>query len=134
MIVVDTSIMSLVFRRKTGDRASTHIERMNHFIEEDAPLGIPGIVLQELLSGVKLPGQFEELAESVSGFTIMLAEERDHIRAAQINNVCRAQGVTSSATDCLIAAQTVRTNGKLYTLDDDFSRIAQHCSLELHAG
>jgi predicted nucleic acid-binding protein len=67
----------------------------------------------------------------MAGFPILLASETDHVRAAQINNVCRTQGITCSTIDALIAAQTIEGGGRLFTIDTDFQRIAIHGGLKL---
>jgi predicted nucleic acid-binding protein len=100
-------------------------------IVEDVPLSVPGIVLQELLSGVKSDEQFRGLYNAMQGFPVLMAEREDHVIAARIANNCRGHGVTAAAVDCLIAAMAVTRDARLFTLDHDFEAIASHCALEL---
>src|SRR5689334_10803663 len=100
-------------------------------IAEDWPLLIPGIVRQELLSGVRTPEEWKRLQDVVEGFPVLLADLDDHFTAARVTNACRQRGIASSTVDCLIAAQAIRSQASLFTLDQDFQRIADCCELQL---
>lgn len=93
---------------------------------------VPGIVIQELLSGIKEPSQAEKIMGIMEGYPILLATQDHHMEAANISNVCRKAGVSAATVDCLIAAQCIMENGILLTLDDDFSLMARHCTLRLY--
>ena len=132
MIVLDTSILSLAFRRRrTSDDDPALVVELRKIIADDQPLAVPGIVLQELLSGVRTREQFRKLQLSMAGFPILLAGETHHVRAAQMSNACRRAGVSCSTVDALIAALTVEVDGLLFTTDADSQRIALHCGLRL---
>lgn len=133
MIVLDTSVLSRVFRRRqhrlyAAEGTPLDLERM---IEEDWPLLVPGIVLQELLSGIRDAAEFDRLLAALEGFPVITATIADHLAAASLANSCRAKGIAASTIDCLIAAQTIGAGFSLFTLDQDFLRIATCCSLVL---
>ena len=100
-------------------------------VTANAPLSIPGIVLQELLSGIQSEPQFSRLKQLIEGFPIIMAERAHHFSAARISNSCSQKGVTVSSIDCLIAAIAIAHNAPLFTLDDDFSKMTPHCGLKL---
>jgi predicted nucleic acid-binding protein len=135
VIVLDTSILSLAFRRRRPkeDQEPSPIVALRKLIADDVPMAVPGIVLQELLSGVRSKEQFRKLQEMMAGFPLLLASEIHHVRAAQISNACRRKGVACSTVDALIAAITVENAGRLFTTDADFQRLAAHCDLQLVA-
>jgi predicted nucleic acid-binding protein len=93
---------------------------------------VPGIVIQELLSGIKEPSQAEKIMRIMEGYPVLLATQDHHIEAANISNGCRKAGVSAATIDCLIAAQCILENGILLTLDDDFSLMARHCTLRIY--
>lgn len=132
MILLETSVLSLAFRRApgpgTGSPAARVLERL---ITEDAPLAVPGIVVQELLSGVRGEGQFARLEAALEGFPVLLAERADHVAAARIANACRRHGVVVTTIDCLIAALAVAHDAELFTADQDFARMRPWSSLRL---
>jgi predicted nucleic acid-binding protein len=134
VILLDTSVLSLVFRRHS-QRVSTSpaVALFRDLVAGDVPLAVPGIVLQELLSGVRGPGQFRELQRVMEGFPLLLATELHHVKAAQVVNACRADGIACSTVDALIAAMTLESQARLFTLDQDFRRIASCCGLKLVA-
>ena len=94
-------------------------------------MGVPGIVLQELLSGVRSEAEFTRLKAVMDGFPLVLAEPSDHVSAARIANACVWKGVPTSTVDCLIAALAISRKASLLTVDDDFARMAPHCGLTL---
>ena len=132
MFIIDTSVLSLAYRRRV--KASPEpplVQTFRRLIEEDLPMAIPGIVLQELLSGVRTPSEFERLQELMSGFPLVIATREDHVGAAKIANACHRAGIAASTVNCLIASMAVAAKSQLFTSDDDFERIAPHCGLEL---
>jgi len=90
-----------------------------------------GIVLQELLSGVRRPAERERLKALLDPFPMLLADRDAHLLAARISRACRAKGVAAATVDCLIAAQTIASGASLLTADQDFVRIAVHSALRL---
>ena len=132
MIVVDTSVLSLAFRRRARPGQELPLVRdFRRLVEEDQPLVIPGIVLQELLSEVRAEDDFLRLLDILDGFPIVTAATAHHVAAAKISNACRQSGISASTVDCLIAAMAVEGKAKLLTADEDFSRMARHCDLRL---
>ena len=92
---------------------------------------MPGIVMQELLSGVRSAKQFEQLLYVWTGFDVLLANVNHHVEAALLVNRCRQRGITCSTPDALIAALTIAENAELFTTDDDFVRLTQQASLRV---
>jgi predicted nucleic acid-binding protein len=131
VILLDTSVLSLAYRRRSPDVAHLAVSTLTRMIEEDWPLAIPGIVLQEILSGLRAPEALERLKASLEGFQIQLATAEDHVRAAGIANACRRSEIAASTVDCLIASQAIGTGSRLFTLDEDFGRISSCCELAL---
>ena len=133
MIVLDTSVLSVAFRRQA--RAATEpkpVQVLRRLVVDNRPLLLPGIVLQELLSGLRSAGDSKKLRVLLEGFPLHLATEADHVRAAEISNACRQAGVTCATVDTLIAAIAVGADAFLLTTDRDFADIALHCGLQLY--
>jgi predicted nucleic acid-binding protein len=134
VILLDTSVLSRVFRRRReGDAEQTARRAVEDLIAADRQLGLPGIVLQEVLSGVRDEGQFADLQQKlVAAFSIITADARDHIDAARLQNTCLAAGLSVSGPDCLIATLTMRGEHELFAMDADFDAIAKHAPLRLY--
>lgn len=132
MIVADTTVLSHFLRRRSsGGVAHPAVAVVRNIVDRREPLAVPGIVFQEILSGVRMESQFALLREKLASFPILLAQTEDHLHAAEIFNACTAKGVSPSSSDCLIAALTIRRDGILLTTDNDFARMAPHCHLKL---
>ena len=136
MILFDTSVLSRVFRRK---RSGAEERRLQVVFEElmasEVPLGLPGIVLQEALSGIPSQRQFADLKlKLLAAFVIIPAAVRDHVEAARLKNACRSKGLNASGVDCLIAACAIVGSHELFAVDDDFAAIARHAPLRLFRG
>ena len=133
MILVDTTVVSLAFRRRgpIHGKEKAAVAELKRLVREGTPLALPGIVLQELLSGVRSEEAFEKLEAQLAGYPILLAEEADHKLGAQFMNRCRTAGITATTVDCLIAAQAVSEGGHLLATDEDYVRMSPYCQLRL---
>ena len=134
MIVVDTSVWSRAFRRSptTPPRdPSSAAAVLEELIHRHEPVALPGIVLQELLAGVRSERQFNQLRADLALFPVLLADEDDHVRAAQIMNSCRQSGLSVASIDALIAATTIGAGAELLTCDIDFQHVATCTTLRV---
>ena len=136
MILLDTSVLSRVFRRKHPGTEERRIRAVfDDLMGSDVPLGLPGIVLQEVLSGIRSHRQFSDLtAKLLAGFVVVPAGIQEHVEAARIKNICLAEGLNVSGGDCLIAACTITGNHELFAVDEDFEAIARHAPLRRFGG
>lgn len=133
MIVLDTSFLSLVFRRpRAADDAATATTLFRDLVAEELPLAVPAVVIQELLSGIRSEKQFDDLRSNLDGLQVLVAEMQQHLLAARIMNQCLDAGITPSSINVLIAAQTISAGRSLLTYDEDFEKIAPHCGLQLY--
>lgn len=129
-VLVDTSVWSLAFLRKTppGDPA---VERLRALISAGDDVLLAGLVLQELLQGARSREQAARLRSSLEPFERALAEEDDHVLAAEIFRASRDAGLGVATLDALIAAMALRRQAALLTTDSDFHRIAELVPLQL---
>lgn len=131
MLVVDTSVWSLAFRRRLGQPEPPAARLLRSLISEAQPVLLPAIVRQELLSGLRHAAQFERLVVATEPFKTVLATAEDHVRAAQVANACRRGGVQTGAVDALLVAMTLRLDGVLMTTDADFDFMKRHVDFNL---
>jgi predicted nucleic acid-binding protein len=132
VIFVDTCVLSEAFRKQAkGKRQSKQVELFHQMIVDDWPIALPGIVLQEFLTGMKTEKQFERAQEVLSGFPVILADEQDHLLASRIRSQCLSKGVSAHGIDCLIASSSINRNSRLLSFDKDFLAIAKVCHLRL---
>lgn len=133
MILLDTSVLSRVFRRKRMGPEERHVQVVvEGLMAGDVPLGLPGMVLQEVLSGVRSEKQFADLERRMlASFSIVNPGTREHIEAARLRNKCLATGVAPSGPDCLIAVLAIAGNHELFAMDEDFQALARHAPLKL---
>lgn len=133
MILLDTSVVSAVLRRKrrSGQEEET-ARRVAALLEGDEQVVLPGIVLQEVLSGVADRAQHQKLLDGVRhSFPVALATEGDHLKAADLSNAAAREGIALATPDALIAAQAVNRRARLFTTDGDFLRLAAVAPLRL---
>ena len=125
-ILVDTSVWSLVLRRKTKEltpaqKACAFVVR--ELIYRNQVLLI-GPIRQEILSGIRDAGMFERLREYLRAFDESEIISNDYDEAAICANRCIAAGIASSAVDMLICAVAIRLDAPILTTDQDFVRYA----------
>ena len=128
MILVDTSVWVDYF----NDYASLEADFLTLCIAEARPIVIAGLVLTEILQGMRDEVSARRVREVLSAFVLAPELSRaDYERAAEIHRVCRARGKTPrSAIDCLIAQLCLRNGYGLLSRDRDFGAIARCFELE----
>ena len=133
MILLDTSVLSRVFRRQRPGPAERELRTaFETLLAGDRSIGLPGIVLQEILTGLKSEKQLLELRGKLQvGFSIVTATIDDHVEAARLRNRCIGKGVNVSTVDCLIAASAIGGGHVLFSIDQDFEAIRRHSGLKL---
>ncbi len=127
MILVDSSVWIDFFSSSPGP-AGAELRRL---IMDAEPFALPGVVVAEVLQGLtrdvgrieQYLGQWEMLEPS--GF-------ETYRSAAAIYRLARSKGVTPTTMDALIAAIAQEHNAALFTLDQDFLRLARLTGLALH--
>ena len=133
MILLDTSVLSAALRRRKAGPAETQlVSVLQGLLNTGQKVSVPGLVVQELLSGVREEAQFQRMKTILlRGYPIVTASIGDHLLAADITNQCRRRGVTVSAGDALIAALAINRRATLFSADRDFNDIAKATTLKL---
>lgn len=128
-IVVDTSVWSLVLRRRRPRAADAFVDAFRAHVEAGDEIFITGVILQELLDGVRTTRDFDRLLAVLDPFPLVPVDRRTYVLAAQASNACRRKGVQAGSIDFLIAAACIQNGCPLLTADKDFVRIARHTDL-----
>ena len=127
MILVDSSVWVDFFSSSPG-LAGSELRRM---IADSEPFALTGVVVAEVLQGLTRDAvrierylqQWDMLEPS--GFAT-------YREAAAIYRAARARGISLTTIDTLIAAIALGHSASVFTLDQDFSRIARITRLTLY--
>jgi predicted nucleic acid-binding protein len=133
VILLDTSVVSAALRRRRrGEQEEETARRVAALLEGEEQIALPGVVLQEVLSGVVDRAQYQRLLDGIrNSFPVALATEGDHLKAADLTAAAAREGIALSTPDALIAAQALNHRARLFTTDGDFLRLASVTSLRL---
>ncbi len=129
-LFVDTSIWSLALRRDSP-ATSREVGALVRAIESGETLLTTGLVLQELLQGFSRPKSRDQILDRFSSVPLLVPDRDDHVRAAELRNHCRRNGVQVGTIDALLAQLCIRHDLTMLTTDKDFGRIADHSTLKL---
>ena len=127
MILVDSSVWVDFFSSSPG-RAGAELRRM---IEEADPFALTGVVVTEVLQG--LTRDSGRIGQYLAQWEMLEPRGFGTYReAAAIYRTARTKGIALTTIDTLIAAIALAHRASVFTLDQDFSRIARITHLELH--
>jgi len=109
------------------------VERAREVIEGPEDVGIPGIILEEILRGLRSDAQYRRVRNLLlNDFTYLEMSQGLFIRSAEIYRALRRRGKTiRSPADCLIAACAIEEAASLLEDDADFHTIAEVVPLKL---
>ena len=99
MILLDTSVLSVVLRRKAPGAEERRLgERLQALLNSGQRVSVPGIVVQEVLAGIRESRQFESIrGVLLRGYPVVAAAVGDHVLAADAVTPRRRQRFTTSA-------------------------------------
>jgi len=127
-LLVDTSVWIDFFRgRKTSET-----QMLYELVENDEPVLLCPIIIQEILQGIKNDNDFIRIKESLLSFSILSMDPVESAAgAAELYRVLRKKGTTiRKSNDCLIAFYAIYYNVKLLHKDIDFEKIAGNSDLK----
>jgi hypothetical protein len=126
MILVDTSVWIDFFT----NRPSLQAEYLAQVIKQQQELCICGVILTEILQGIKNPREHEQVNDLLSSLGFFDMDKSIFILAADIYRSLRSRGITIRKTlDCMIAAVAIKYKVPLLHHDRDFEPIEKHCGL-----
>lgn len=129
-ILIDTSIWSFALRRQLEFKSPESVT-LRKLIEQGEDIYLLGIILQEVLQGIKNPKDVHVLKDYFEAFQLLELTREDYIKAAELVNRLMKKGKQISTIDALIASAAISYSCYLFTADKDFEHIAQHSSLKL---
>ena len=91
-----------------------------------------GAIRQELLSGIKTQAGFDALKSTLTAFEDVPLAMQDFEKAAEVFNICRANGVQGSNTDLLICAVSINHQLPIFSVDNDFLNYQIHLPVLLY--
>ena len=100
-------------------------------IEEAEPFALTGVVVAEVLQG--LTRDTRRIEQYLAQWEMLEPRGFETYReAAAIYRAARAKGIALTTIDAVIAAIALEHNASVFTLDQDFSRIARITRLALY--
>lgn len=116
------------FSRSTS-RAGAELRRM---IADAEPFALSGVIVSEILQGLKR--DVDQIEKHLSQWEMLEPLGFSTYReAAAIFRLGRAKGFSLTTIDTLVAAIALDHRAVLFTVDQDFARIARITRLQLYA-
>jgi len=129
-LFVDTGVWSLALRRDAPPHIP-QVDLLRNALEAGDPVFTTGLVLQELLQGIRGPRARDAIERRFSTLPFLVPHPADHVRAAAIHSSCRTKGVQVTTIDALLAALCLQHGLTMLSTDQDFQRIAKVESLRV---
>lgn len=128
MIIVDTSIWIDFLQ----DSESIHQERLEDLIGNNNKALICGIILQEVLQGIKDNKSYEITKQRFSKLPFIDTNKETYLYASALYRTLRSKGITVPSVDTTIAALAIQNKIPLFTKDEHFKIVAKHFGLRLY--
>jgi predicted nucleic acid-binding protein len=127
LILVDSSVW-IEFLSSSPGAAAAHLKSL---IEGSEAFALTGVVVAEVLQG--LTRDADQIAAFLNQWVRLDPRGFDtYVEAAAIFRTGRANGIALTTIDTLIAAIAIEHHAQVFTLDNDFKRIARFTPLALH--
>jgi predicted nucleic acid-binding protein len=127
VVLIDTSVWIDFFQASE----SSHALALESLIRDNNRAMICGIVLQEVLQGIRDEKSYALTKDRLSKLPYLEIEKETYLYASSLYRVLRAKGITVPPVDVTLAGLAVQNNIPLYTRDEHFKAIARHSGLKL---
>jgi predicted nucleic acid-binding protein len=129
MVLVDTTVWIDFF----SDRNEPHVVTLQELIENEEDLFLCGIILAEVLQGIRSDSDFIKTKEYLGDLIFLPMRQATFLRSAEIYRSLRKQGITiRKPVDCMIASVAIEYDIHLLHNDRDFDHIAKHSKLRIY--
>jgi len=127
MILVDTTVwIDFLLGRRTKQ-----VERLESYVLEDEDIAACGVILTEILQGIRSETQYRKIIEHFETFIFLPMEKETFLLAANLYRTVQRRGFTIRSTiDCLIAAIAIENDIKLLHTDKDYDLLENYCGLK----
>jgi predicted nucleic acid-binding protein len=123
-------VWSLALRRDVPTR-TPEVDILAEQLESGGALFTTGLVLQELLQGFSGPKARKAIIQRFTALPFLVPDRGDHVKAADLRNRCRRNGLQIGTIDALLAQLCIRHKLIMLTTDGDFRRVAKHSPLRV---
>jgi hypothetical protein len=123
-LLIDTSIWIDFFNGVDSDNVNV----FSYYLENDFPIFICPVIIQEILQGIKSEKEYKQVKEYLFALNVL---NDDAIEAAlgtvKIYRKLREKGITiRKSNDCLIAYYAIKYSLKILHRDRDFDNIIKY--------
>lgn len=126
-MLVDTSVWVDFF----NNYESPFAETLTGLIKEHNRVVICGLILQEVLQGIKDGRKHKTTRERLERLPFINTDKKTYLLAADLYRRLRRKGLTVPPVDVTIAAIAITSSIPLYTKDAHFWKIEKHSKLKL---
>jgi predicted nucleic acid-binding protein len=128
MTLIDTS----VWIDFLAGRDNPQVEAVETLVEGREDICICGVVLTEVLQGIRDDKEYEATKAVLSELVFLPMTPETFYMAAHIYRTCRSKGITiRNSTDCMIAAACLQHEASLLHNDKDFDLIGSQFDLQI---
>ena len=127
IVLVDTSVWIDHFRGVETPE-SAHLARL---LDEEEDLCICGLILTEILQGIRSDTQYGKTERSLAGLIYLPTARDAYLTAAKLYRNARRSGITiRRSLDCVIAGCAIENRVPILHKDRDFDNIARFSRLK----
>lgn len=127
MVLVDTTVWIDFF----SGRSLPHVKTLEDLLVNREDLCICGIILTEVLQGIRRDSEFEKTRDLFSNLIFFPMRYSTFLRSAEIYRSLRRKGITIRKTvDCMIASVALENDIALLDNDKDFDPIEDNFRLK----
>ncbi len=128
MVLIDTSVWIDFFSSKPSPQAN----RLETLIRDEEDICICGIVLTEVLQGIKHEKEYQKTKTFFKELVYLPINYSTYLKSAEVYRTLRKKGITiRRVLDCLIASVAIENNISILHNDKDFFQIEKHCQLKI---
>ena len=128
MILVDTTVWIDFFM----GQSVSHVASLESLLEEEEDLCICGIILTEVLQGIRKESDFKAIRKLFNSLIFLPMYYQTFLYSAEIYRTLRQKGITiRKSMDCMIAAVAIEHRIPLLHNDKDFIPIEKFYNLKV---